>query len=48
MGSGVVSAEGSLEAEGAVERVLAGYRRYLLFERGVSETTAASRTHASA
>lgn len=41
MGSRAGAADGPLESEGAVERVLAGYRRYLLFERGVSETTAA-------
>lgn len=41
MGSRVVVADGPLEGEGAVEGVLAGYRRYLLVERGVCETTAA-------
>ena len=41
MGSRVVAADGLQEAEDAVERVLAGYRRYLLFERGLSETTVA-------
>lgn len=40
MGSMVVASDGPLEA-GSVDGVLAGYRRYLLVERGVSETTAA-------
>jgi integrase/recombinase XerD len=40
MGARVV-ADGPLEQEAAVDRVLAGYRRYLLLERGLSETTAA-------
>lgn len=42
MGSRVVAADGPLEPEGAVERVLTGYRRYLLLERGLSDATAAS------
>ncbi len=41
MGSRMVAVDGPLGSEGAVDRVLAGYRRYLLLERGVSETTAA-------
>ena len=39
MGSRVVASDGPLES-GSVDGVLAGYRRYLLVERGVSETTA--------
>jgi integrase/recombinase XerD len=41
MGSRVVAGDGPLGSEGSVEGVLAGYRRYLLLERGVSEATAA-------
>jgi integrase/recombinase XerD len=41
MSSRLGAADGPLEPGGAVERVVAGYRRYLLFERGVCETTAA-------
>jgi integrase/recombinase XerD len=40
MGSRMVAADGPLGSESSVDGVLAGYRRYL-FERGVSETTAA-------
>jgi len=41
MDSRMVAVDGPLGSEGAVDRVLAGYRRYLLLERGVCETTAA-------
>jgi integrase/recombinase XerD len=41
MGSRMVAADGPLGSESSVDGVLAGYRRYLLLERGVSETTAA-------
>lgn len=36
-----VTVDGPQAPGGVVERVLAGYRSYLLLERGVSETTAA-------
>jgi len=35
-----VAVSGPQEPDGVLERVLAGYRSYLLFERGVCETTA--------
>lgn len=35
----VVAVSGPQEPIGALERVLVGYRSYLLFERGVSATT---------
>jgi hypothetical protein len=37
----MVAADGPLGSESSVDGVLAGFRRYLLLERGVSETTAA-------
>jgi integrase/recombinase XerD len=39
-GARSVKVDGSSGPDGAVERVLAGYRRYLLVERGLSEATA--------
>src|SRR5688500_8671415 len=39
---GRVAVSGPKEPDGALERVLAGYRGYLLVERGVCETTADS------
>jgi integrase/recombinase XerD len=41
MSSRVGAADGPLEPEDAMERVLAGYRCYLRLERGVCETTVA-------